>query len=246
MRIEKFLNQLKPSRAIALASLTGSRNYHLNNETSDHDFKIFTYPDFDDLYSNIYFHESNQTPTIDYSIHDVRKLPRFLAKADIGFLEVMYSEDIRADDLISNFIQRYKGEITVSNLPRMFSACYHTSEEKESGLFQGTITTKPLIEIYGYNTKEALHAYRNLDFLCRFHATEFQDFKAALKYNEQDKKLLLDIRNGKYTIDEYREMLYTRRRDTEQIQEAYEDSPVNFNAIELLTTLIKESVRIKI
>ena len=59
-------------RIVVMKALVGSRNYNLNTESSDRDYKYFVLPSFDDLYNGVLFSTGRETPLVDYTIHDVR------------------------------------------------------------------------------------------------------------------------------------------------------------------------------
>ena len=80
-----------------------------------------------------------------------------------------------------------------------------------------------LVEKYGYDTKQAVHAWRILDFLRAFADNEFTDFKAAIWYSEDNikRKFLLDLKNGMFSLNEYKEIV---ANTFNHIEENYRDS----------------------
>lgn len=59
--------------------------------------------------------------------------------------------------------------------------------------------TQYLVDKFGYDTKQALHAYRILNFIVRFAQTDFQDFKWAMTYTKHDIDFMLAIKNGEFS-----------------------------------------------
>ena len=72
-------------------ALVGSHNYN-NTPESDKDYKIFIAPTFDDLYFNKQFSNSIIGETEDYDIHDIRKVSHLWWKANVNFIEVLFSK----------------------------------------------------------------------------------------------------------------------------------------------------------
>ena len=79
-------------RTVAFKSLVGSHNYNLNTPESDKDYKVFVLPTFDDLYFNNSFSKSYIGETEDFDTHDIRKCSSLWYKANVNFLEVLFSK----------------------------------------------------------------------------------------------------------------------------------------------------------
>lgn len=252
-------------RKVLIKALVGSHNYNLNDETSDKDYKIFVAPTFDDLYENKMFSSSKIGKAEDYDIHDIRKLSELLWKSNINFVEVLYSNELLTQEisikttfeeteLISktNELLRkifyMRDEIVTMNLPYLYSACKGMHFNKMSLLDKGTEGTMHLVEKYGYDTKQALHAYRVLDFIIRFAETEFTDFKFAMTYSDYDatREFLLDLKHGKYTKDQFVEIVNDRFKQFEGYEEIYKSQRIKPEIKEKLTEIIKQIVKINI
>lgn len=93
-------------RKVALASLVGSHNYNLNTETSDKDYKFFVFPTFEDLYKNTKYVKSIVSDSVDYTVHDIRELPKLLWKGNINFLEVLVSQEMYVDESLQGILNR--------------------------------------------------------------------------------------------------------------------------------------------
>lgn len=169
-------------RKVVFKALVGSHNYNLNDETSDKDWKYFVLPTFDDLYEGKMFSTSKVGTEEDYDVHDIRKLGDLFWKANVNFLEVLYSKEFEFGKIIDErqslklgdiwLIQEIfelRESIVTMNLPYLYSACKGMYHEKMKRLTKGTEGTQHLVDKYGYDTKQALHAYRILDFIVRFH-----------------------------------------------------------------------------
>lgn len=233
---------MNEDRTVVLEALVGSHNYNLNDELSDKDYKYFVLPTFDDLYSGKMFSTSHVGDEIDYTVHDVRKLEELFFKANLNFLEVLYSDDVSCAVLIQNFIT-IRDDIATMNLPYLFNACKGMYFEKRKLLTKGTEGTKNLVDKYGYDTKQAMHACRILDFCMRFADGDFKHFKNSMTYKSRDRKFMLEIKNGLYSLsrinlilDEY----YNHFMDYEKL---YKEQPVDTNLKLFIHETIKTIVK---
>lgn len=230
-------------RRLAFKSLVGSHNYNLNDELSDKDYKLFVYPHFEDLYNNTYFSLPSQvTPELDFDVHDVRKITRMWWKSNINFLEVLFSIDIEyayGDALIADLISM-RDRIARMNVPYLFHACkgmYHT---KMAYLNKGTKGTMPLVKKFGYDTKQALHSYRTLDFVERFMYTDFNDFEKAIKYVGKERDEMLAFKQGAYTEDEFRKIVEEKYKKVLTYQEVYDKIPTDEDTYKIVCAYVKE------
>lgn len=82
-------------RKVVFKALVGSHNYNLNTLESDKDYKVFVLPTFDDLYFNNSFSKSCIGETEDFDVHDIRKCSSLWYKANVNFLEVLFSEKFK-------------------------------------------------------------------------------------------------------------------------------------------------------
>ena len=239
--------------------LVGSHNYNLNDESSDKDFKVFVSPTFDDLYCSNQFSKSYIGDTEDLDVHDIRKVSSLWWKANVNFLEVLFSDEKtyfgygenyneRVKELLSEIFSM-KDKIAKMNLPYLYNACIGMHLTKKKQVNKGTEGTQHLVDKYGYDTKQALHSWRILDFLRRFSDTNFNDFKSAIWYKNSDnkRKFLLDMKSGKYTLDEYYEIVKKTFEDVEcHWEQIYQSRPVDNETNEKLLDIVKEIVRISL
>jgi len=134
------------------------------------------------------------TPTEDHSFHDIRKLPNLLTKSNITFLEVLFSEDFETyDSDLCRELLANRGPIARMNLPYLYDACrgmFHQENKK----YHKNIGTENEDKAF----KAASSAMRVSDFMVRFLVTNFNDFKSAIYYgeNENARKHLLKVKKG--------------------------------------------------
>lgn len=189
--------------------LVGSHNYNLNEPTSDRDYKLFVMPTFDDLYYRNEYSKSILGTDEDVDIHDIRKVAHLWWKSNLNFIEVLYSTDVQflCDAPELSVIWSMKHELVTMNLPYLWNACIGMHHNKMKLLHKGTEGTQHLVDQYGYDTKQALHAFRILDFLKRFADTDFVDFQYAMTYQDSERDKLLAIKHGKFTLEHFEEYI---------------------------------------
>jgi predicted nucleotidyltransferase len=239
-------------RKVLLKTLFGSHNYNLNDKDSDKDYKIFVAPTFDDLYNNKMYSASYVGKSEDWDAHDIRKLSDVFWKSNINFLEILYSKEFSMKEsnadtahLISK-IYDMRDEIVTMNLPYFYNACKGMYFNKMGYLDKGTEGTQHLIQKYGYCTKNALHAFRVLDFIERFASCEFKNFQWAMTYDEYDREKLLNIKYGQFTKEEFIAEMNIKLKRFETHENYYKSQPIKEDVREELTNIIKEIVKINI
>lgn len=245
-------------RKIAFKSLVGSYNYNLNTAESDKDYKVFVLPTFDDLYFNNTFSKSYIGATEDFDAHDVRKCSSLWYKANVNFLEVLFSREFSLNHNLDNKsklliaeLYQMRNDIAKINLKYLYDACIGMHYNKMKYLEKGTEGTQHLVDKFGYDTKQALHAWRILDFLRRFADTEFNDFRDAIWYSEYDsdgkRKFLLDLKNGMFSLNEYKEIVArTFNHVEEEFKDKYRSQVLDEYTNNKLLEIIKELVRINL
>lgn len=243
-------------RKVVFKALVGSHNYNLNTTESDKDYKVFLLPSFDDLYFNKLFSKSYIGETEDFDAHDIRKCSSLWYKANVNFLEVLFSEEFLVNSELDDkskilICQLYemRNDIAKMNLKYLYDACIGMYYSKIKYLKKGTEGTKHLVEKYGYDTKQALHAWRILDFLREFADNGFSDFKSAIWYSEDNikRKFLLDLKNGMYSLNEYRELVAnTLNHVEENYRDKYRNQKLDENTNNKVLEIIKELVGINL
>lgn len=229
-------------------ALVGSHNYNLNTKESDRDYKVFFLPNFDDLYTKSTFHNSTLTDEYDIDAHDIRHVEDLWYKANVNFLEVLFSEELIfnpvIDDYTENLLMKIfdmKDDIARMNLPYLYKACIGMHHNKMDLLLKGTSGTKHLVDEFGYDTKMALHAYRILDFLGWFAHYGFSEFKDSIWYN--DTSSLLDIKHGRYSLDSFHQIINIKLKGIKQLEEDYMTHSFNLKTKRKLAEIIKELVK---
>lgn len=245
-------------RKAVIKALVGSWNYNLGLKDdiilpngklikkSDKDYKLFVLPNFEDLYTGKRFSSSIVTETEDIATHDVRQLVDLLYKSNVNFMEVLASTDLQVAEGNPEIeeIVSLKKEIFKMNLPYLFNAMYGMYKNKMSLVRKGTEGTQYLVDQFGYDTKQMLHAFRSLKFIIDFEATDFDDFEKAMKYFGADLDQMLELKYGFYSL-EVAEKMVNHYHDSQfkHLREKYHSQPVNNELKAHLEGLVMSLIR---
>lgn len=233
-------------RKVLIKALFGSHNYNLNTKNSDKDYKVFLMPNFIDLYDKKTFHLSTVGQVEDIAAYDIRRLPAMLYKSSANFIEILYSIETYISNEpgyeLLNKIFELKDEIAKMNLKSLFgtSKGMYFSEMKE--LEKATEETKALVEAHKYDTKKAVHALRIIDFIERFYNTNYSDFKRCMTYDATDREYFLSVKNGLYSIDEFRKIAEARFEKMMRLEQEYCKHDNNEELNNYITDLVKQIV----
>lgn len=233
---------MEMERKILLKARTGSHNYNLATPESDEDYKVFVAPTFEEMYNGKTYAKSIVTDTVDQDIHDIRKLPELLFKSNIAYSEVLFSEKIYFNAMLTEVLE-LRDEIMKINLPQLWKSCGGMFLNRMKKLDKGTDGTQHLVDRYGYNTKEALHMYRTLLIPVEFEANGFKDFESVLRYNDTDRQNMLDIKNGIFTREEFIAFITNYEKYAfKPLKDKYCSQPVNHELKARLDEIVMELV----
>lgn len=225
-------------RDIVLKALVGSHKYGLNTPESDKDYKAFVVPTFEELYLGKRYRKAIITPTEDVEVHDIRKLVDLFYKANINYLEILASSELYIPQGNPELEEIYslRNEIFIMNLPQFYKACAGMHQNKMALLDKGTEGTQHLVDKFGYDTKQAQHAFRVMKVVVDFYNNDFKDFDKVIDYrNDVDtQKVMMAIKNGEFskehfirfansfyiTFTEYRDKYYSQ--PNEELKEKLE------------------------
>jgi uncharacterized protein len=237
-------------RQVAFSAVVGSHNYKLNTPKSDMDIKVFVLPTFEDLYKGNMHSESVVGEHTDYDVHDVRKLSHLFYKANVNFLEVLYTTQFGfgGNGRLFGHVNKVfdmKDEIVTMNLPYLFNACGGMYKNKMKAVEKGTESTQYLVEEFGYDTKQLMSAYRIINFIVRFHATQFKDFKKAMTYDDKlQHGVMMSMKNGEWPKHEALNYVQTYHdKFFVPLKEVYHEQPVREDVREKLDSVIMQMVK---
>jgi predicted nucleotidyltransferase len=230
-------------RKIVLTSLVGSYAANLNTPASDRDIKYFVTPTFDDLYTGKMFSTSYISNAIDYDVHDIRQLGNLLWKSNLNFISVLFGAEA---DCVPELQWIFDNAPALSkmNLPYFCNAAMEMHYEKMKDVLSGKATgnTQVLVDQFGYDTKQACHALRCLYVLKRF--KECGNMREALWFDGNDREILIGIKSGNLTLDEFVEYVTVWRETyVTSIKEWYNAYKPNEFLHEWFDSKIKEFIR---
>jgi hypothetical protein len=227
--------------------VVGSHNYNLNDSDSDRDYKVFVCPTFDDLYNGYQYSTSRVGTDMDYNAHDIRKLAALLWKGNINFIETLFADEYRAaeigEGLFADVLAR-REDLARMNLPNLWDACQGMYHNKFKLLEKGTSGTMHLVNSYGYDTKQALHCYRCLDFLERYNANGFTGFKQAIWYEEgSERDFMIKVKHGGFTLNEFTAMVQIKQKEVSRLGEIYKSQAPNSDLHNWLDNQLRELIK---
>ena len=202
-------------------SLYGSQNYELSfdgiGHISDYDYKCIVLPSLQEITEE----KEAASLTVDFEggqidIKDIRLFTRLIEKMNPAYLEGLLTE---------NYLVLSGGEQVESMrelLPALFEergadfarVCAKLFEEKEKRLCHASPAQAENIARYGYDLKQAHHMYRLLVTLRVFGQTG----EMQLVPPDEEKELLLNLKCGKYNLDEVLRMTETWREEIHLIE----------------------------
>jgi uncharacterized protein len=236
---------MEEERFLAFYARVGSHEYDLNTATSDEDFKEFVLPTFDDLYYGRMYANQTIQKDLDVDVHDIRKIPELFAKSNLNFLETLYSTKTVTNPFFKEEVEEIfsmKDQIVTMNLTQLYKSCRGMHKNKMGLLEKGTEGTQHLVDKFGYDTKQAQHAYRCLSFLQRFHNNGFSDFKQSITYTGTDKKFIMSIKEGYFTLNEFRHFAEVYDEMTTKLEEKY-SQPFNAELKKKIDSIVYRMVR---
>jgi len=246
MKRGENMTELFEGREIVVNALVGSHAHNLQTPESDRDFKLFITPTFEDLFNGTMFSFADISDTVDFSVHDVRKLGEQIWKGNINFLQVLFNPEGTHDNGL-DFLFENRERIAQANIPNFLNSTMGMHREKMSTLHKGTGNTQHLIEKFGFDTKQAHHAIRCLFTIEKFWETD--SMEKALWFNKGKKRtILMDIKAGKFTEAEVKaiaEEWFAKKWDGE-MKKNFCDTELNWSVKEELNNFIFEFVKKKI
>jgi predicted nucleotidyltransferase len=248
MRISEAVEtiEMQTRRNVAICSLVGSRNYGLHTESSDHDLIAFVIPALEDMYGRDEYFREIKGDDYEIRVHDLRKLPDLLCKSNPAYTEILFSRNNFMDGDMYTLLYENRERIAGMNLPYLYNSSVGMFLNKMKYLERGSGATQHLVERYGYDTKQAMHAYRLLSILQWF--MDRGSFEKAIRYDDnvagkERKELLLEIRNGKFTLNEMKEMLENHLKVTEEkYKEKYLKTETDKEMTERVRTGVKDFI----
>jgi len=244
------------NRTIAFEGVVGSHNYFLNREDSDKDKKTFYYPSFEDLYSGDKQSIALVSKMEDNELHDIRKYPMMLYKANVNFIEPLFSVEIAKKDELFEELIVLREDIARMNLPYLFDACFLGMFDRKYREFLRDTNYIDLLESEEERRKKinkhVMVGYRILDFLERYANTNFESFEQAIRYRHEVedervmKEQLFAFRDGRYTDPVMEEMLLRKKERVAKLKDVYKSYSINHSLNQHIQKRVKEHVRLNL
>jgi len=221
--------------------ISGSHAYGTNDEHSDIDYRGVMMPNESQIFG-METYKQLDIKEHDITIFEMRRFFHLACKANPNILELLFIDRhnhiLKETDLWKQIkSQRY---LFLSKKVKHTYGGYAYSQSKRLTMFAQDATSNPnrikLIEQFGYDTKKAMHLIRLLKTGIEI-LTE-----GTIHVFRPDKRQLLDIKHGKYSLKEIQQWEKNLR---DQLDMAYLKSQlpnsIDFNRINnLLIHLMKE------
>lgn len=202
--------------------LQGSQNYKLDYEGSDIDTKCIILPSFENFclnkrpISTTLILPSNEH----IDLKDIRLMFECFKKQNINFIEILFTKYklINPDFAeLFNPMFTYAEQISRYNNYAFINCMAGMSMEKLKAMEHKYPTLIDKIEKFGYDPKQLHHIARINEFMHRYINGESYSDCLISKQSE----FLIDIKRGKYTLDEARKMAKELMDDINNIKQQY-------------------------
>lgn len=234
------------SSKTALKVLSGSHLRNLNTPDSDLDYKRFIIPSFNSLFNGKMVKNLTTSSEVDIETHDIRRLVGLLEKANITYVELLFSPEIKTygysemEGLIS-----MRESIASMNLSSLFSSnigIYNSQREQMTK--ETSEDTARLIAIHGYNPKKFYVAQHFLRVLRKYCEQDFTNFASVVWYTGKEREEMLEYKSGVYPLSEaYKLLDDSLALCRGNIATDYKQHSLDVDTREKMINLIKKLVR---
>lgn len=202
--------------------LQGSQNYGLDLPTSDIDTKLIVTPTFKDIalaakpVSTTHVRENNEH--IDFK--DIRSYITCFRKQNLNFLEILFTPYYIINPLYKkewDKLVKHREDIARMNPKRAIQSMKGIALEKYFAMEHRYPSKIEVIDKYGYDPKQLHHLGRVHEWMKRYQ--EGEPYEACLR--SKDPLFLLDMKMGKYTLDEARVMADKFKSEVETMAEFF-------------------------
>ena len=202
--------------------LQGSQNYGLEYEGSDIDTKCIVLPKFEEFcrsskpVSTTLILESNEH----IDVKDIRLMFECFKKQNINFVEILFTDYMILNPLYGSLFKpmlENAERIARYNDFAALNCMVGLSKEKYKALEHRYPTLVDKIDKFGYDPKQLHHIARIDEFIIRYISGE--DYKDCLR--SKIPEYLIDIKRGKYALDEARTMAELMTRRASAFKEQY-------------------------
>lgn len=204
--------------------LQGSQNYGLDLPTSDIDTKLIITPSFKDIalaakpVSTTHIRENDEH--IDFK--DIRLYIETFRKQNLNFLEILFTPYFIINPLYKEEWKKlviHREEIARMNPKRAIQSMKGIALEKYFAMEHRYPSKIEIIDKHGYDPKQLHHLARVREWMERYQNGE--PYEQCL-YSKQV-PFLMDIKTGKYTLEEARVMADKFKSEVETMAEFFYD-----------------------
>lgn len=210
-KAEEIVQHLQNKDRIVFGGVVGSYNYNLADEKSDNDIRFYVFPSMSDLVRGRMTRSLFMMSGSDVQVHDVRRTDYMFNMGDANQLSILFSKEQYINPKYKEFVMpliEHREELVERCAPNMYSWGL-SMYEKKMGQLQYFKLNETIYQQHGYNTKVAGQAIYHLKLIERyFHNLEYEvgnPFEKAMDCSEI-RDLIIDIRNGKYSLEEFNEI----------------------------------------
>lgn len=243
---------MKPS--LSFEALYGSMNYKLNRPDSDEDMMYFYNPTFENLFQGKMASDDIKDKNTDRKHHDVRKLPQLFYKANVNFLEILFSCKVKTYDRLYEKLSACREDIASMNIPKLFDGCMGMFVRNYSNLQRdgNYVSREDMLDPESHARKLGKHAgsaYRILDFVQRYARLGFKDFQRAISYDPEvaeDKKvrdLYMAMRDGCFSYAELDDILKKKEAEARKLESYYKEQKVKEDVNDFVISTVKSHVK---
>lgn len=187
--------------------LRGSQNYLLDTPESDVDTETLLVPTFYEIITN----RNRLSKTLIYpdnshcGVRDIRDMVENWKKQNPAFLELLFSDYVRAHTLDTRFwelweeLRAKREDIAHYNTFKFVFTTVGQVENKYKTFKTDTEAHHPALEKYGYVPKELVHMVR-LNYVLKLYITG-SSFEECLVLPEDTRAYLISIKNGELSYE---------------------------------------------
>lgn len=231
--------------------LQGSQNYNLDIHTdeysSDIDCKAFVMPLFKDVYSGDKVSKVYKNKWGQVEVKDIRLLEELLSKANPSYMELLASEYVlTSDSKVWAEISKLLPQLVSERKALLIKCIYGMAKEKERALCHPYPATVDKIEKFGYDPKQAHHIVRLKYMMEDLLIFRNENLKEILNHSTEGarRKFLLDIKVGKYNLEEIKVIVAENIESLKSMKDKYESEfPITSESLYALRSAIEDLVK---
>lgn len=248
---EKYNYLINRNYKVVALFLQGSQNYNLdiydNDYKSDIDAKAIILPTLQDIILNktpistTIVLENNEH----IEVKDIRIMKDMFIKQNISYIELLYTDFKIINEEYNNYIDQLiamRDSVATINKNQFLRCIKGMSMEKVKAMEHPYPTLIDKINKYGYDPKQLHHIVRLYEFVYRY---LYNGEPIEKCYKSIQKDLLINIKKGKYNLEQARRMSKEYDSKTKGLCDNFMsvEDKINCETIESLNELITNILR---